>query len=494
MKALTLAELIDLEAQLLDDRQRTPGDVARRDARVAEKLGSAAATLPRHELVRRWLEAVGDPKAVSVGRRVNTYYRLAGFLIPIVTFIAGAGTAAGLLAYDGRDPVNTMGYLAVLVFLQLVLIALTLAGMLPSTWLGGALRLSGLHGGAGIHAILRELGYRSAGLASIGEAAGFRGRAALGHIAAWQTVYAAVERWHLTALTQRAAVAFNLGAIAATLYFVSVRALAFAWSTTLEVDPERMTGFFHALATPWRWLEIAVPSRELVEASRYFPGRSYDPDLLGDWWPFLVAAVVTYGLLPRIVLAIYAASRARAARRALSLDHGECGAVVERLLRPARLWGAGDEVGSTVAAPTAASTGNECALPAEGPPVRVLRWADAAVTKDDVARIIGPKLGWRVTSMDDVRGDGAAAELTRLASLAGGDVPILLIAEAFEPPSKNVQRLLKDVRMRIGTRVPIVIGLYDGDGDAPRPDDVRIWRQRIAALGDPWVRVEALAQ
>ena len=144
----------------------------------------------------------------------------------------------------------------------------------------------------------------------------------------------AVERWLLTALTQRAALAFNLGALVATIYLVTVRALAFAWSTTLEVDPAVMTRFFQLMATPWRWLTLAVPTRELVEASRYFPGRSYDPDLLGDWWPFLVAALVTYGLLPRVLLATYAAYRTTAARRALALDHGECAGVCERLLRP----------------------------------------------------------------------------------------------------------------------------------------------------------------
>jgi hypothetical protein len=495
MKPLTLAELIDIEAQLLDDREQSPGEIARRDERIAEKLGPGAAKISRHELLRQWLAAVADPREVSVGRRVSAYYRLAGWILPIVTFIAGAGTAAGLLVYDGRDPVNIMGYLAVLVFLQAALVLLTLVGMLPSTWLGGLLRLSGLTGGAGFQSILRELGYRRAGIASMGATLSFRGRAALGHIAAWQTIYAAVERWLLTALTQRAAVAFNVGALVATIYLVTVRALAFAWSTTLEVDTEQMTRILHAIATPWRWLEVAVPSHELVEASRYFPGRSYDPDLLGDWWLFLVAALVTYGLLPRIVLSFYAAYRARAARRALALDHGECAAVCERLARPASLWGRPTEVGTAVTPVSGAVSSSECTLPASGTTVRVLRWADAAVSQEDVARVLGEKLGWRLSSLDDVRGDDDPEELRRLARLAENDQPILVVAESFEPPSKNVQRLLKTIRQRAGAQVPLVVGLYGdpSNGASPRPDDVRIWRQRIAALGDPWIRVEALS-
>ena len=328
---LTLAELVDLEARLLDDRDRDPAEIADRDARIAAELGPRAAALPRHELVRRWLAAMATPGAPSIGQRISTVYRIAGVALPVVTFVAGVGTAAGLLAYDGRDPVNIMAYLAVLVFLQGLLIALTVLGMLPRAWLGGVLRVIGLDRGAGVPGLLRELAHRSARTLADRGVIRARGRAALGNLAAWQTIYAGAERWLLTAITQRAAVAFDLGALSATVYLVTVRALAFAWSTTLEIDPALMTRFFRVMATPWRWLETAVPSRELVAASRYFPGRDYDADLLGDWWPFLVAALVAYGLLPRLVLMAYAAYRARAARAALALDHGDCALLVERL-------------------------------------------------------------------------------------------------------------------------------------------------------------------
>lgn len=491
---LALAELIDLEVRLLEDRERDPGEIAERDARIADALGAQAAGLSRRQLVRHWLAAVGDPAGSSVGERISGVYRLAGVLLPIVTFVAGAGTAAGLLAYDGRDPVNIVGYLAVLVFLQVGLIVLTVIGMLPRAWLGGVLRALGLDRGAGVPGLLRELAHRSARKLADHGVVGARGQAALGRLAAWQTIYADVERWLLTALTQRAAVTFNFGALAATIYLVTVRALAFAWSTTLEVDPAVMTRVFHAMATPWRWLATAVPSPELVAASRYFPGRAYDPDLLGDWWPFLVAALVTYALVPRVLLAVYATHRARRARARLTLDHGECAALCERLLQHASLWGRGDAVGTAVAASALPDGAAGCALPANGVVIRALRWADAAVSRDDVARLVGTKYGWQVTSFDDVRGDDDPDERRHLAGLAESDQPVLVVAEAFEPPSKSVQRLLRTVRRSVGERVPVIVALFGGPDDhaAPKPDDVHIWRQRVAALGDPWLRVEAL--
>jgi hypothetical protein len=51
------------------------------------------------------------------------------------------------------------------------------------------------------------------------------------------------------------------------------------------------------------------------------------------------------------------------------------------------------------------------------------------------------------------------------------------------------------VRRSVGERVPVIVALFGGPDHhaAPKPDDVRIWRQRVAALGDPWLRVEALS-
>jgi len=366
--------------------------------------------------------------------------------------------------------------------------------MLPSAWLRGAFRFFGFERGSGVPAFLREIGLRSAGVVSRHVQVGERGRAALGRLSAWQTIYAGVERWLLTLLTQRAAVAFNLGALTATLYLVTVRALAFAWSTTLEIDPTAMAAAFRMMAAPWRWIPAAVPTPALVAASRYFPGRAYDPDLLGDWWPFLVASVVTYGLVPRLVMMTYAAERARAARAALQLDHGECAALVDRLARAASLWGKGAVTGSAVTVDPRVAQDAECALPATGAEVHVLRWADAALAREDVERLVAAKLGWRIASLDDVHGDDSADERSRLARLAENATPVLVVAEAFEPPSKSVQRLLRGLRASLGPHVPVVVALYGGTDDhAARPDDVRIWRQRVATLGDPWLRVEALS-
>lgn len=488
---LTLAELVDLELQLDKDAGAETRDLVTRDAAIGREIDAAKLAGAPHELIRSWLASVRPPGEPSIGRRIHSYYRMAALVVSMFALGSGATTAAALLRYDGRDPVNVMGFLAVFVGLQLLLVLVALAGMLPAPWKRRMFRLSGLQ------EVVRDIGYRRSGMVAALERkidVGAVARARLGRLTAVQVIYAEVERWLLVKLTQRAGVVFNVGALVVCLYLVTVRALAFAWSTTLEIDVTAMTALFHAIATPWSWWSGAVPDRDLVEASRYFPGRAYDADRLGDWWPFLIAALVTYGLLPRLLLAAYAGWRERSARGSLDLDHGGLAFLRERLLRPATGWGAGAAAGSEVPEQSSVpGVGSEPA-PLEPGDVRVLAWADAAVSADAAARLVAGRFDRRMESFATVRGDGGSEDTAALAALAQGERgPVLVLAEAWEPPSKSVQRVLSTVRDRVGAAPPIVVGLLTrGAGRDPQGDDARIWRDRIAALADPRLRVEVL--
>src|SRR6185503_4846300 len=179
----------------------------------------------------------------------------------------------------------------------------------------------------------RELVYRASALAPARAVSG-RMSPVVGRLGALSTVYGAAERWRIMSLTQRTAFFFNVGALVTCLYLIAFTDLAFAWSTTLDVPASTMAKVLRAVASPWRWLGSAVPTDELVSASRYFRmSEGYDPRALKDWWAFLLAALATYGLLPRFVLWQFASWRARAVRRALPLDHGDCQVAYERLTR-----------------------------------------------------------------------------------------------------------------------------------------------------------------
>jgi hypothetical protein len=497
--SLTLAELIDLECQLAVDRQRDRQTLRERDRALAPEVfaGSADGQSPsRHEVFRCWLRAIEDASAPSPGRRVQAVYRLAAVALALLGLISGAGTGAAVLHYDGTQPVNIVHFLTVFVGLQLVLALFALARMLPRPW------LRAVPGFGPLHETLRHVGYRQAGLERwLSRLHGDGGRvaASLARLRSWGTIYAEVERWMLLALTQRTAVFFNLGALACCLYLIAVTDLAFAWSTTLALETETMTRVLQSLALPWRWMAAAVPSAELVEASRYFrQAGQYDPVMLKDWWAFLVAALLTYGLMPRLILWGYALWRAHASRRGLTLDHGDCEALYERLVSSVSGWEGEsaptfrDEESSFLS-----RVGGNLVLPGRGAveDCTILCWGDVPLSRVEAADLVRDRFGWKTGDVHAVGGKETAGQDAMREQLATGsrEQPVLLLAEAWEAPGKAVRNLLRDVRGAVTARRLIVVCLLGEDADgwtAPRDEDLRLWEHTCALLGDPYLRVE----
>jgi hypothetical protein len=74
---------------------------------------------------------------------------------------------------------------------------------------------------------------------------------------------------------------------------------------------------------------------------------------------------------------------------------------------------------------------------------------------------------------------------------------VLVLQEAWQPPILENLNFLKQLRHRLGERTGIVVGLIGKPGPdtlftAPGDTDVRVWKHRVDALGDPYLEVERL--
>jgi hypothetical protein len=494
---MTLANLIDLEAQLARDRDADPGALAARDRALLG--GSASGGERRDALLARWLEALRaqDPSALRPGRAVAGALAALRAVLVVAGLVLGWGAGTAIMSYGGEHPVNVWDFLLAFVGVQLVLLALLGASFfLPLAALGtpAAGLVRGALGGVYPRLAARVLGGDPA------RAAEWR---ALWHrTRSRRSLYQAVEPWVLLTLTQALGVAFNLGVLAAVLRLVVFTDVAFGWSTTLvELDPRRFHALAGALAWPWRALwPDAVPSEALVEATRYSrldaayalsgAGRSARPELVGEWWRFLVAALVCYGLAPRVLL--LAGARLRVARLlgSLPLDDAEVGRVVARLSAPhVALGGDGAEATGPLApaaatAPLALAPGTPCAL---------VLWRDAPggpALEAAVSRALGrPDVRTRTAGGRDHEDAD-----TGWAALAAGADPVV-VAEAFEAPDRGVRRFLEGLRRAVGPRrlvLVLLVGAADGAPRPPRDEDVRIWRDGLAPLADPFLAVEPL--
>ena len=499
---LQLADLVDVELQLLRDRDAGREDVRRRDRRIgiAIDAGKRAASSDRDErlaLLRDWVRAVHSETGQDSagGRTVRTYHAL-GWLLTLLGLSSGSGAAAAVLSYDGTRPVNVVHFLALFVGVQALLLLLLALSTGLWRFRDRMPAVSGLYG------LLRWAFDAVAGLFERRMSAERRTmlKAARGRLRSSQIIYGAVERWLLVSLAQRLGLAFNLGALATCLYLVAVSDLAFAWQTTLNVSADGFHRLLSVLAAPWSWAyPDGLPALDVVRASRYFRlgssfGQAAPAELLGQWWRFLVLCLLVYGLAPRLILSLVARAKLRRALAALRLDHGEIASLLERLASPIiRTQSPTPEVGAEAA--TASGTGT--APIAAASHATVLVWGDVPIERAQIDSLVGDRFGWRVDSIANAGAGEARLDQAAIDAVAREEAPVVLLAESFEAPTREARTFLARLREAIGRDRPIVVSLVDSDAgrwSPPSPDDLRVWQKQLAQLGDPYLRVEALVE
>jgi hypothetical protein len=245
-----------------------------------------------------------------------------------------------------------------------------------------------------------------------------------------------------------------------------------------------------------------------VRASRYFRldssfGQEAPAELLGQWWRFLVLCLLVYGLAPRLILSLVARAKLRRALAGLRLDHGEIASLLERLASPlVQTHSLAPEVGPDDAPAPGSGPGPAAAAARPSSLATVVVWGDVPIDSTQVDTLVAGRFGWRVGSISlagagEARHDAAAIQAVA-AGQDGEHAPIVVLAEAFEAPTREARTFLGRLREAVGVDRPIVVSLVDSDGperwSPPSPDDLRVWQKHLAQLGDPYLRVEALVE
>jgi len=104
--------------------------------------------------------------------------------------------------------------------------------------------------------------------------------------------------------SQALALLFSISALLGFFVLATFQDYRFAWSSTLITDNATMTQLMSLLSWPWHWL-IASPSVELISQSRMMVQDASFHGVSGEnWWLTLVMAMIVYGILPRLLLAL----------------------------------------------------------------------------------------------------------------------------------------------------------------------------------------------
>ena len=238
---------------------------------------------------------------------------------------------------------------------------------------------------------------------------------------------------------------------------------------------------------------------ELIRATQYShlegtylqaaPGaRGLDPILYGQWWPFLVASIVAYGLIPRIVLMASGKSLYRRTMKRLPPNTPEVQRLVFRLTSPTVQRVHSDDPGNL----TALGEGYDAVgqLPRELEQGRALctRWREAEFPLVALNALLEDNYGLRMEG--DLGSAGGhdyeddEAFLLRVAQAS--ELPVFVIAEPWADPDRSFRRFLRQVRERAGRERWVNVVLTEGN----HGDHHAIWAGYLAELADPYLALD----
>ncbi|MCG7200382.1 DUF2868 domain-containing protein [Marinobacter pelagius] len=444
--------LLDFDDRIQRDRDQPSAFLHRRDRRFAldcEQQGIRPDAA-------RWLahmDRLSGPGATATagGLELRFWRRVMSGFVAVGT-LTGALSMLGLLFYEGGQRINITVILA-FVLLQLILALATTAqsmiGWQPWRWL------------------LRRL-----------------------HRDHASPTRARLQPLFMARAAHAGGTAFALAGLATLLVMVVVQDLAFGWSTTLNTASAGYHSLVTTVAMPWAWFwPGAVPSLELVEATRFFraaPGTSgADPARWGQWWPFVVMLWITWTLLPRVFLLALSQVLLRHRAGRLLARHPGMQALLYRMetatldtgsghndagdLPDTRTWVRPDTLPDTALMICWAGAG-EPELPQrlQGPDTRTFRAGGrASLARDDevIAQVAGELAGYK-------------------------NPAVIVVTRSWEPPTGELHDFLESARecWPSGTRVALLPLAHDPNR-LPQPHLVQPWLRFTERLPDGFASV-----
>ena len=382
-------------------------------------------------------------------------------ILGIIVFVLGFLSGVGLLSYNGHEPVNVIYFIAMVVFLPLFTMTLTLFSMFranlaqsmlvhisPAFWMERILRLLPNK----MEDNLKKV-----------------------------QINPLLANWIVIKRSQIIALAFSFGLLFALLGVVATKDIAFAWSTTLSISPEAFHHFLHTLALPWRDLyPSALPSVELIEQSQYFRlGDKLSDEMiqnaskLGEWWKFLAFATIFYAIILRFTVYLVSEFGLKKAiqRSFLTLDGAK--KLLNDMNEPIISTHANENEQQFIQRSTAY---DQMINSLDASYDSVQGWA---ISKENLSvivdsmKVISPKFV-------EVGGANTLSEDTEIIHHSQGEV--LLYVKSWEPPTMDFIDYLEALAKRVDKVVVCPIGTIEDkyETDAKK---VNVWARKLSMLG-----------
>lgn len=493
MHSSPLGDLIELNEILAADPAIDLEQRKQRDRSIGRKLQHYRRKPVAQ--IHAWLQEINSAVARKHSLHGVRLYHLLCLALVITGLLTGWGLATAVLFYDGQQPINIVNAVVILVLPQILLLLLWLLTSIPvrlPLFTGIGATLGFLNPG--------RLAGHIAGLFNTEENRG------LGML--WESdsiaILAPTTRWLFSFWSQLFAFSFNVGVLVAAFFLVFFSDLAFVWSTTLTISNDTFQQLLTTLSTPWSTLSPdAVPGAELIANSRYYRldegslagTAATTPQLaieLGQWWPFLIAALTGYGLLPRLLTLGVSWYRFQHHLRKALCNLPGSSELLARMNSPliSTLALQPEETYDMATSPTVDTP----EVPGYAMRCPLIDWSGACNLPDEIhgaLRNMGIEVleslraGGRQTTEQD---EELVAKLCRHKPES-----VAILVKSWEPPLLDFLDFVRAIRHQCNSEKPIVILLWGGQ-DKVAASDRETWQLTLAQLGDSDLHVEIIGQ
>jgi len=403
-----------------------------------------------------------------LSERIDSFLYSVTLILLVLAFIFGIFSGVALLNYNGHEPVNLVYFLAMVVFLPLVTIILTLFSMFGANHTKNLL----VHISPAFW-MEKLISFFSKG-ASI-DPESFRMNPMLAN-------------WIIIKRSQMVALVFSVGLFLALLGVVATRDVAFAWSTTLDVTPEAFHHFTQLVAFPWRsWMPSAVPTLELVEQSHYFRlGGKVSPimidhaSMLGAWWKFLAMATLFYAIFLRFLVYLLSVWGVRRALRQALITLDGVSRLLQEMNEPLittheEKQQESENLSSDIPEDTHARLEHHYDM--------IQGWS----IDRQMLSVLADTFNVSASGIDEVGGNNTLEADQRVIDNTHGSV--LLFVKSWEPPTMDFMDYLQALIPKSDKIVVFPVGTSEAHFK-PASKSVKVWVRKLASLESDTVEVK----
>ena len=476
-----LPDLVDFESYLTsNDRDLTaPAEPELRPTIDAALQSTQPLAAQRRGLFRHWLDARrGNLVTQSLPGTIllENSLRNLTFILTVLSFVSGAALVLALLLLERTNwAFNVQLFFGATVLLQLALLAILTASWFFRRALFGSQSLSTLHEiiHKGLAHSLKKIDRTGAASSAFQNFANSHGN---------------ILRGLLLRTSQFVGIAFNFGLLAAFFGCLLVLDISFYWESTFG---SAMDGILYRItqlvSLPWSWIRPEwTPALDAIQVRGTADGtigRITATDA-AQWYPFLLCSIVTWGLLPRVLLHLGAR---------FSLHRALCNLSFSQR-RHRDLW---RHLTSVDIHPTTTE-------PSDG--AIVLNWNDIKITPEELHdRVIRSlrlnpveilTIGISTPEADDAVLHGISQHHRDSHQHRDATAAIVILAESWGLVPKRMRDFHAKIRAHLSRDLPLhflLVGAPTPETSftPPAKEDLQVWENFLDTLNDPNTDIRA---